>query len=109
MQIKEKVTQWLLQNEEMFKSKNIIMEVVEKSDERFYVILDFRKCMSSIIVATPDFAPYRFVAFEMAEMVNGTLTMPYSWYDSDDDTIEDIIENLEKSVNLALEYCRESL
>jgi len=109
LQVKENVTQWLLQNEVMFRSKNVVMEVVENSDERFYVILNFRKYMSAIIVATPDFAPYRFVAFELVEMVNDTPTMRHSWYDSDDDAIEDIIENLEKSVNLALEYCIETL
>ena len=104
VKVKEVVTQWIKDNEEKFKSKNIVIEIVENNKERLYVILNFGECMAAIVVAEPDFAPYRFVSFEVAAMENGISTMPYSWYDEEGNTIEEIIKNLDKAIDIALEY-----
>lgn len=104
VKVKEVVTQWIKDNEEKFKSKNIVIEIVENNKERLYVILNFGECMAAIVVAEPDFAPYRFVSFEVAAMENGISTMPYSWYDEEGNTIEEIIKNLDKAIDVALEY-----
>ena len=104
VKIKEAVTQWIKNNECKFKSINIMIEIVENSEERLSAILNFGNCMASIVVAEPDFAPYRFVSFEVVAMENGIATMPYSWYDESGNTIEKVIENLEKSVNIVFEY-----
>jgi len=104
VKVKEVVTQWIKDNEEEFESKNIVIEIVENNKERLYVILSFGECMAAIVVAEPDFAPYRFVSFEVAAMENGIPTMPYSWYDEEGNTIEEIIKNLDKAIDVALEY-----
>ena len=67
-------------------------------------MIDSVNCMASIVVAEHDFAPYRFVSFEVAAIENGISTMPYSWYDECGSTIEKVIENLEKSVDIVFEY-----
>jgi hypothetical protein len=104
VKIKEAVTQWIKDDDEKFKSKNIILEIVENNKERLYVILNFGECMAAIVVAEPDFAPYRFVSFEAAAMKNDIMTMPYSWYDEEGNTIEEIIKNLDKAIDIVLEY-----
>lgn len=104
VKVKEVVTQWIKDNEEKFKSENIVIEIVENNMERLYVILNFGECMAAIVVAEPDFAPYRFISFEVAAVENGISTMPYSWYDEEGNTIEEIIRNLDKAVDFALEY-----
>lgn len=104
VKVKEVVTQWIKDNEEKFKSKNIVIEIVENNKERLYVILNFGEYMAAIVVAEPDFAPYRFVSFEVAAMENGISTVPYSWYDEEGNTIEEIVKNLDKAIDIALEY-----
>ena len=90
VKVKEVVTQWIKDNEEKFKSNNIVIEIVENNKERLYAILNFGEHMAAIVVAEPDFAPYRFVSFEVAAMENGISVMPYSWYDEEGNTIEEI-------------------
>ena len=104
VKVKEVVTQWIKDNEERFKNQNIVIEIVENDKERLYVILNFGECMAAIVVAEPDFAPYRFVSFEVAAMENGISKMPYSWYDEEGNTMEEIIKNLDKAIDVALEY-----
>lgn len=104
VKVKEIVTQWIKDNEEKFKNKNIVIQIVENNKERLYVILNFGECMAAIVVAGPDFAPYRFVSFEVAAIENGISTIPYSWYDEEGNTIEEIIKNLDKAIDIALEY-----
>lgn len=102
--VKEIVTQWIKDNEGKFKSQNIMIEVVENNAERLFVIFNFGECMAEIIVGENDFAPYRFVAFEAVSLENGVLTILYSWYDKEGDTIEEIITNLDKAIDVTLEY-----
>ena len=104
VKVKEVVIQWIKDNEEKFISKNIVLEIVENNNERLYVILNFGACMAAIVVAEPDYAPYRFVSFEVVAMENGNSTLLYTWYDQEGNTIEEIIKNLDKSIDVALEY-----
>ena len=104
VKVKEAVTHWIKDNEENFKGKHIMIEIAENSKERLYAIFNFGEYMAAIVVAEPTFAPYRFVSFEVVAVENGTSTMPYSWYDNEDNTIEEIIRNLDKSIEIALKY-----
>jgi hypothetical protein len=104
IEVKDAVTQWIVEKEEKFKSKNIMIEIVENNKERLYVIINFGECMAAIVVAEPDFTPYRFVSFEVAAIEDGISTIPYSWYYEEGNTIEEIIKNLDKAIDVALEY-----
>ena len=102
--IKEVVVQWIKESEIRFKNENIRIEIAESNNELLYIILNFKNCMATIVVAEPDFAPYRFVAFEAADVVNGIYRMIYTWYDDDGDGVEDIIKNLDKAVSVVSSY-----
>lgn len=102
--VKESVTQWLKDNKEKFKNKHIEIEIVDNTKEQLYIILNFGECMAAIVVAESDFAPYRFISFEVAAIENGIPIMLYSWYDKEGDRIEEITKNLDKGIGIALEY-----
>lgn len=102
--VKETVIQWINENSQKFVFKNIVMETIENKEELLYVILNFGGCMASIIVAKPDFAPYRFVSFEAVTMEKGAHKMVYAWYDDEETTPEGIVRNLDKAINIVLEH-----
>ena len=103
VKVKECVAQWLKDNEDKFKSKNIMVEIVTNTEECLYLTLNFGGCMAAIVVAEPDFAPYRFVSFEAMRIVNGISDLLHFWYDEEGTTIEEIIENLDKAIEFVLE------
>ena len=102
--VKDSVVQWLKDNNENFKSKGIVIEVIKDTEDCLIIDLKFGENFACIIVEMPSFAPYRFVCFEMGDIVNGAHEMIYAWYDNESNTIEDIIENLNKSISTVLKY-----
>lgn len=104
VKVKEIITQWIKNEEESFKNKSILIEIIKNTEDCLYVILNFGKCMAAIVVAEPDFAPYRFVSFEAVDIVDGNHRMVHAWYDEEGDTIEDIIKNLNNAIDIVLEY-----
>ena len=105
LRIMESVASWLVVNENIFKYRNIEIEVIEKKVELLYVTLNFGKCMAAIIVARSDYSPYRHVSFEAIAMVGSVHKIIYHWYDDEGSDISDIIENLDRAVNIVSEYC----
>jgi hypothetical protein len=104
VKVKEIVTQWMEENKESFKSKNIAIEIVKNTEECLYVILNLEECMAAIVVAEADFAPYRFVSFEAGNLVNGNYQVVYTWYDEEGTTIEEVIKCLNNAMDIFLEY-----
>ena len=102
VKVKDIVTQWVKDKEENF--KNVMFETIENTEDRLYVILYFGECMAAIVVAEPDFAPYRFVSFEAGAIVNDIHKIMHTWYDEEGTTIEQIIKNLNDAINVVLEY-----
>ena len=102
--VKEAVFCWIRNYEEKLERENIEIEIVENNIKRLYAIFNWGECMAAIVVAEPDFAPYRFVSCEIVAMENGATTMLYSWYDEEYIAIEEIINNLDKAIDIAFKY-----
>ncbi len=100
--VKEIVTQWIKDKEEIL--KNVMIETIENTEERLYVILNFGECMAAIVVAEPDYAPYRFVSFEAGAIVNGIHDIVHAWYDEEGTTMDEIIKNLNNAIDVVLKY-----
>lgn len=103
-QIKEAIAQWLDTSSTNFLNKNIKIEIEKNTSDCLYIILSFSECLAAIVVAIPDFAPYRFVSFEAFSLVGGVNKMVHSWYDTENTTVEDIIKNLDVAICIAFEY-----
>ena len=102
--VRKAVKQWLIDNKTMFKNNNILVEEVEKTYEQLFIILSFQKCLAAIVVAKDAFAPYRYVLFEMGDIVDGVHKMIYSWYDNENTTINEVVGSLDRSIEIALNY-----
>ena len=63
VKVKEIVIQWIKDKEEYFKSKNIMIEIIENTEDRLYAILNFGECMAAIVVAKPEFCSLSFRIF----------------------------------------------
>ena len=104
LQVRKAIEQWIIDNRTNFADKNILLEEVEKTPEQLYIILNFQKCLAAMVVSENVFTPYRWVSFEVGDIVDGVHKMIYSWYDNENTTIKEIINNLDKSVEIALDY-----
>ncbi len=102
--VRKAIEQWLMDNKTMFKNNNILVDEVNKTREQLFIILNFQKCLSAIVVAKDTFAPYRYVSFEMGDIVDGIHKMIYSWYDNENTTINEIVRSLDESIEFALNY-----
>ena len=103
---KRVVVQWISTNKARLEKENITVEIIENNKERLYIILDFKECMAAITVAEPEFAPYRFVSFEAADIINGIPKIVHAWYDGEQTTSEDITKNLNETIYSVSEYIR---
>lgn len=102
--IKAEIIMWLESNKGRFSEERIGIEEVNNYNEGYSIILDFDNCMAEIDVNQPDFAPYRYVALEVAAIVDDATQIVYSWYDNESAEIEEIILQLNKGINFAANY-----
>ena len=115
-QVKIAITQWLKNNGENFENKNVSIAILQDDEICLRVEFRFEKCLAEAIVTEPDFAPYRFVefdAFSLHEEMSGEAwfgkykAVPkrvHYWCDEKANNIEEIIENLNKAIDIVWEY-----
>jgi len=102
--IKKQVGQWLESNKEKLNSNNIFLETLRDNENCIRVELNFGKLLAEILIEKPTFAPYRYVSFQAGDIINGVFKMVYSWYDQEGVSIESILENLDKAIDIVWEY-----
>lgn len=102
--IKTEIIKWVEDNMEIFTEERIDVEEVNNNSDSYSVVFDLDNCMAEIDVNQPDFAPYRYVAFEVVAIVDDTSQLIYSWYDDDSTGIEEILFQLNKGIKYATDY-----
>jgi len=102
--IKSAVLKWIKENEESIKLKGVKIEETECNENIYKIFLDFKNCMGEVLVTTPEFAPYRFVSIQIASLKEIESHLAYFWYDNENSTVNDILYNLEKSINFGIEF-----
>ncbi|EAC2412726.1 hypothetical protein AF435_14520 [Listeria monocytogenes] len=55
--------------------------------------------MAEIVVENSNFAPYRFISFEVAAIIENQTAIIYSWYDNDNTSKQEIEDNLKKGID----------
>ena len=100
-EVREIVAHWLKRNQGIFEN-NISVEVLRDNIDCLRFELNFGEILAEIIVEEPGFAPYRYVSFQAADIIDGVWKMVYTWYDEEETTAEEIVGNLDK----ALAACR---
>lgn len=83
---------------------DVKISVLADTTDSYVANFDFQSCMAELVVSHPDFAPYRFVSFMIAALVEGRPTFVYTWYDKDGDDMETILEKLDEGICFAAKY-----
>lgn len=102
--IRTEIIKWIENNKSRFEEERINVEVVKNNRDSYSVVFDFNNCMAEIDINKPDFAPYRYVAFEVVAIVDNVSKLIYSWYDDDRTNIEEILFQLNKGIEYSTNY-----
>jgi len=102
--IKTEIIKWVEDHISRFTEEKIDVKEVNNNSDSYSVVFDFDNCMAEIDVNQPEFAPYRYVSFEVVAVVDNTSKLIYSWYDNDSTGIEEILFQLSKGIKYATNY-----
>lgn len=79
-------------------------EILVNTDDLYRVIIEFNSCIGELIVNKPEFAPYRYVKFEVLSSIEKEIRYIYAWYDSEQEHIEGILTHIQEGLKIANEY-----
>lgn len=93
---------WIKTVQEMYCDEINIEFCAERKDCLRY-ILESANYLAELVVEPEGFHPYRFVSFLALDKRKDTLQKPYFYYDEEDSSMENILENL----NIGISYIME--
>jgi len=96
------VKNWLLKESEKYNDK-ISIEVISDTSDNLLVNIDTEQYVGELNVSKPDFRPYRYVKLYILDTQKNVMHPPaFVYYDKENDSISDIIYNLNKGINIIL-------
>lgn len=105
VQIKNAIFKWY--SEKLLnKDNDFEMELIKNEEESLSIDLTFENCLGGIKVVDSDFAPYKYVSFEVLDL-NPKTNQPelvYFFYDSEILEEYEVIEELEYGLNFCTKY-----
>ncbi len=81
-------------------SKDIIWD----NKRCFRIIIEWERCIGELIVNDEEYTPYRYVYFSILSSITDEVTTVFSWYDSDNDTLEIIRDKIQYGLSVAFNY-----
>lgn len=102
--IRKAVCAWVNDIEKKYSAELNIERIKDKPD--IYLAYIFLKnCAAQVIVTDPEWAPYRYVGFEAySGLGEEEAQLVFSWYDSDEDDVESIIQQLQAGIEYVISY-----
>ncbi|MBR1675053.1 MAG: hypothetical protein IJ703_08855 [Eubacterium sp.] len=79
-------------------------DIVIDNDCCFRTIIEWEKCMGELIIEEAEFAPYRYISFNILSSIIDEITPIFYWYDSENDSLETIINRIKEGVLIAFKY-----
>ncbi len=102
IEIKKEVLNIIEKKKEKLILNNIEIEIITNTELNYFTIFWKNKYVAQIIIGNPDFSPYRFICFEIIEIDSEEII--YYWYDNEYSTIQEIIENINNSIDYFITY-----
>lgn len=102
IEIKREVLNIIESKKKKIISNNIEIEIVTDLELKYFTIFWKNNYLAHIIIGNPDFAPYKFICFEIIEIKSEKIV--YYWYDNEETTLQEIIENLDKALDYFIAY-----
>lgn len=101
--IREAVCAWVEDVEKKYAGEFRVERIQNKTDI-FLVYFFLKECAAQVIVNDPEWAPYRYVGFEVFSIPGEKAKLVFSWYDSDEDDVDRIIQQLRAGMEYAVSY-----
>lgn len=79
-------------------------DIVINNDCCFRTIIEWKKCMGELIIEEAEFAPYRYVSFNILSSITEEIAPIFYWYDSENDSLETIIDKIKEGLLIAFKY-----
>lgn len=100
-EIKKIVESWLESNRIKILNNNIDIEINRNEEDLYFIELNKdNDYLVDLKVHLPEFAPYRYISFEIIGMQNNEIPgVIYAWYDDENSALEEIINNLDSSLD----------
>ena len=96
--VMDEIHKWYDQTSKRYSDK-IKFELAQNEKDFLLVYLETNRYIAELTVENPGFHPHRFVSFVVLELDKNPQQKPiYSYYDSDKDSINDIIEQLNNGI-----------
>lgn len=91
---------------ELLKYSDVIYnkEIIIDNRECFRINIEWERCIGELIVEKQEFAPYRYVSFNILSSITDKLLSIFWWHDTANDSLEIVKEKIIEGVRIASEY-----
>lgn len=79
-------------------------DILINNDYCFRTIIEWKKCMGELIIEEAEFAPYRYVCFNVLSSITEEITPIFYWHDSENDSLETITDKIKEGLLIAFKY-----
>ncbi len=93
----ETIKTWLKIVREKYRGQ-IDVEFLTECEDYLRCCIESRYYLAELVVEPEGFHPHRFVSFEALDKRKSHEQEPYFYYDDEDSSMEDILENLDKGM-----------
>ncbi len=99
IEIKKEIKSLIKRKNELFRLNNITVDIVTNTLLNYFVVFEKENYFAEIIIGKEEYAPYKFIYFDMIGGENPPPKTLYTWFDNEKTTIQDIIENIDKALD----------
>ena len=104
IEIKKEIQSILKKKNELFILNNITVDIVTDTLLNYFIVFEKENYFAEIIVGKDEYAPYKFVYCDMRGGNDKIPEILYIWFDNEETTIQDIIENINKALDYFITY-----
>lgn len=79
---------------------HIVTNILVDTGEVLRAFFENEKYIAELVVEDGDFSPYRYVKMEILPLASKHPIPIYSWYDTQNDSVEKIVTNLQRGLDL---------
>ncbi len=82
-------------------------DVLVDTDNCYRVIVEWKNCLGEMLVEQANYAPYRYLTFNILPTDIDEVIPIFAWNDSDTDSLESIKDKIKEGVCCAFDYNQE--
>ena len=100
----QSVKKSFLRELQKYPSKSYNKETLIDSKKCYRAIIELENCMGELIVDVPEYAPYRYVNFNILSTIAHEKSTVFCWYDSKSNSLENITNKIKEGLEKAFQF-----